>query len=377
MLISGGKLVTSKGIKNNPGVLVIGGMIEKVGAREVFNGEWLNASGMYIAPGFIDLHVHGGGGADVMDGTTESVVEVARFHARNGTTALLATTAASTPDVLIRSLEAISSASRMWTGGAQVLGAHLEGPMINHLSRGAQPREHIRHLSVEETRDLLDRSGGAVKIVTLAPELPGAEDVIQLLRERGIVPAAGHSLASYEDSLRAFAWGVCHATHTFNGMGPWHHRGPGLIGAVLVQPGITAEIIADGYHVHPGTLRLLVQAKGPEEIVLVTDAIRAAGLPDGEYSFAGMPVRVIARQARLTGGQLAGSTLTMAEAVKNMVALGVPLYQAVAMASVNPARVLGLEGRKGSIEPGKEADLVILDRSLSPRRVIVGGKVVN
>ncbi|MHB1418995.1 MAG: N-acetylglucosamine-6-phosphate deacetylase [Bacillota bacterium] len=376
MLIRGGKLVTAQGIQDNPGILVSGDKIGKVGFGGAYVGERLDIPGMYIVPGFIDLHVHGGGGADVMDGTVEDIAKVARFHARYGTTSFLATTAAAAPDVLARSLNAISFASRSWTGGAQVLGSHLEGPFINPQARGALPQEHIHLPSVAEAKELLERAGGTVKIVTLAPEMPGAGEVVRFLLGRGVVPAVGHSLATYETSLQAFALGVHHATHTFNAMGQWHHRDPGLIGAVLVQSGVTAEVIADGFHVHMGAIRLLVQSKDPGEIVLVTDAIRAAGLPDGEYSFTGRPVRVSARQARLNGGQLAGSTLTMVEAVKNIVTLGVPLYQAITMATANPARVVGLEGRKGSIEPGKDADLVILDRSLSPCRVVVGGKVV-
>ncbi len=329
----------------------------------------------WIAPGFIDLHVHGGGGADFMDGDPEAVATITETHARFGTTGLLATTLTAPEEEIRRAIRAVKAAPRR---GARILGCHIEGPYVHPQFKGAQNPCYIRTPSVAEVdRWLAEGAPDFRWQVTLAPELEGALYVICHLAQRGVVVSAGHSRCTYAELKAAVGAGVVHVTHLYNAMRGFHHREPGAVGGALLLPGLTVELIADGIHAHPAALALAVKVRGAEEVLLVTDAIRAAGLSDGVYSLGGLSVTVRDGAARLADGTLAGSVLTMDRAVRTMVhEVGVPLHTAVAMASLHPARRQGLHQRKGSLGPGKDADLVLLDEDLHVRMTVVEGEVV-
>jgi N-acetylglucosamine-6-phosphate deacetylase len=336
--------------------------------------ETLTVDAGYVAPGFVDLHVHGGGGADFMDADPEAVATVTATHARYGTTALLATTLTAPEEAILAAIRAVRAAPRV---GARVVGFHVEGPFISPRMKGAQDDRHIRAASLEEIDRWFAAAGpGWAWQVTLAPEVPGALEAIRHLADRGAVASAGHTDCTYARMRAAAEAGLRHVTHLFNAMRGIHHREPGAAGAALTLPGLTAEVVADGVHVHPAVLGMAVRMRGVESVVLVTDAMRAAAMPDGVYRLGGLTARVQDGVARLPDGSLAGSALTMDAAVRNMVRLvGVSLPEAVAMASRNPARVHGLDHRKGAVAPGRDADLVVLDRDLRVVLTMVGGRI--
>ena len=321
----------------------------------------------WILPGFLDLHVHGGGGADVLDGP-EGLRDVATFHAQHGTTALCPTSVTRPlPD-----LRAFLTHLRAATPGpgARLLGAHLEGPFLSPAKLGAQP-----DFPLDPDPDVMATllEAGPVDVVTLAPELPGALELIGWLCGRGVHVSLGHSRATYDQARSAFARGARGVTHLFNAMSGLHHREPGLVGAALETDDLTLEVILDGHHVHPGAFRVARQsARG--KLALITDAIRAAGQPCGRSELGGQPVVVADGKATLEDGTLAGSVLTLDQALRNAVEAGVPLAEASAMLSQHPADALG-RSDLGRLTPGAWADAVELDDALTVRRVWVGGKV--
>jgi N-acetylglucosamine-6-phosphate deacetylase len=334
-------------------VALDGGRIAAVGdgdpppAREI-----TDLTGRLVVPGFIDLHVHGGDGADFMG---EDLVAAVELHARHGTTRLLATTVSAPPAALLQAVRTVAAA-----GDPHILGIHLEGPWLSDARRGAQDPAALRAPDPRELDALL--GAGCIRMVTLAPELPGALDLITRVVAAGAVASLGHTDATYDEAIAGIEAGARHATHTFNGMRELHHREPGAVGAVLDRYEVTCELIADGHHVHPAAVRLVARAKGARGVAFVTDAIAAAGRPDGDFHLGAVPVRVRDGRATTHDGHLAGSTLTLDAAVRNAVAWGIALPDALAMASTVPARVLGL--RKGRIAPGYDADLTILDADL-------------
>jgi len=328
-----------------------------------------------LAPGFIDLHVHGGGGAQVGP-DPHQVGEVAAFHARFGTTGLLATTVPGPEDTLMETVRAVGAvARRPSAGAAQVLGCHLEGPFVSPERPGALDVRHLRPPDQAELGRLLDAGGASVQMIVVAPELPGALDLVATAASDGVVVAIGHTDATYAEATAGFDRGARAATHLFNGMRPFHHRDPGPAGAALAAPRVTAEIIADGIHVHPAALRLAHAAKGPRRLALITDAMQAAGLEDGDYLLGDQRVTVTAGEARTASGSLAGSTLTMDRAVRTCVEdAGIPLIDALQMASTTPAELLGLGAVTGRIAPGADASLVVLDETLSAIGTMVCGR---
>jgi N-acetylglucosamine-6-phosphate deacetylase len=323
----------------------------------------------YILPGFVDLHVHGGGGADIMDGGDAPGV-VARLHARHGTTTLLATTVTAPSDALERSLVALSAACRERpAGGARLAGVHLEGPYINAAKLGAQPN-YARVAALEE----IDRYCGLapVRIVTLAPEVTGHHDAIRALVARGVRVQIGHTAGSYEDGVAALGAGATGFTHLFNAMTPLHHRDPGMVGAALAHAHY-AEIIPDLLHVHAGAIRAALRAI--PGIYCVTDATSATGMPDGDFRLGSQPVRKCLGGVRLADGTLAGSALTMDQALRNLVSLGVPLEDASRRVSTLPADYAGIEDR-GRLAIGAWADIVVLDRDLNVSAVYGEGEAL-
>lgn len=330
-----------------------------------------------IVPGFVDMHVHGGAGADFMDGSATAAIAVAEFHARHGTTALAATTISAPRSAITRAILSIDEARRHDVGGcAEIVAIHLEGPYLAPSRCGAHAIEELRFPDASEVEEWLSNGAVPTWLMTIAPEIDGARALIARFAGR-IAFSAGHTDASYVEMLEAADEGVRHATHLLNATAPFQQREPGVLGALAVMDGMTAEVIADGIHLHPVTLQICARLAG-ERLVLVTDANRAAGASDGSYELGARRFSVSAGVARTEDGALAGSTLTMDRALRNMVELaGVHLERAVPMATELPARLLGIGDRKGRIEEGYEADLVVLSPRLEVRRVIARGHEVE
>jgi len=343
------------------------------------------ATGMTVAPGFIDLHIHGAGGHDVMEATPRSLDRITSTVAQHGTTSIVATTVTAPVDETCRSLEGIARYIRSrerndakpeeYSGrlAAEIVGIHLEGPFISHARRGVHPREMIAQPSLDTLEKFLQAADGLVKILTIAPELPGAMDLIAAAVAAKIVVALGHTDADYDQARAAIHAGARHAVHMYNAMRPFTHRDPGVIGAILTDPEVTAEIIADGVHVAGPAIQVLIGAKGFDTVLLVSDGIAATGMRDGDYRLGNFEVTVKDGVARNTEGKLAGSTLTLDRAVRNVVALGVSLTDALRMATVLPARRLGMAGKKGIIAVGADADLVALTPDLRVAGVMTRG----
>lgn len=338
-----------------------------------FAGSVIDAAGLTVTPGLVDVHVHGSAGHDTMDATPQALDAMARFYAAHGVTGFLATTMTAGHADTVRAVENV--AGYRAGDGARVLGVHLEGPYLSPKFPGAQSPEHIRPADPIEYATLF--AHGNVRLITLAPEIEANRMLLLWARERGARVSIGHTDADYDAAIEALRLGADHVTHTFNAMRSLHHRRPGVVGAALSTPAFFAELIADGVHVHPVVAGLLLRAKGAGSTVLVTDAMRATGLSDGAYELGGQPVNVVDGVARLADGTLAGSTLTLDRAVRNVVRwTGLSFGDAVAMASATPARSIGLAGETGRLRPGAWADLVLWDNQLNVRLTMVQGRVV-
>jgi N-acetylglucosamine-6-phosphate deacetylase len=331
----------------------------------------------YLAPGLIDLHLHGAMGRDVIDGSVEGLREVAAHQVRCGVTGFVPTTLAAPLHLILAAIASVKEAARE-RAGAEILGVYLEAPFLNVKKKGAQNPEFIRPIQAEDLPLLDEATRPLQTIITVAPEVGANMVFIPQLKERGWVVSIGHSEASYEQAMLSFEQGITQATHLYNAMSGFQSREPGVVGAVLDSQKIRAELIADGVHVHPGALRLAVRLKGVENICLITDSVNAAGLGDGHFVVGGLEVVVKDGQARLKdSGTLVGSVLTLNRAVKNIIDwTGVTVSQAIRMASLNPARVLGLSGDLGSIEEGKLANLAVFDEEFNVIETIIRGRSV-
>jgi N-acetylglucosamine-6-phosphate deacetylase len=340
-----------------------------------FDGEVINAERGYVLPGLIDIHTHGIHGHDTMEGTQEALLDMAKNYAKYGITSFLPTTVTASAIDVNQSVAAISNLSMKHTGGSVILGCHLEGPFIRPEYRGAHSLDYIAHCGLDYHHQMVGVLEKEVRLVTLSPEEKGAESLIRYLKGRGIAISCGHSGATYEEMERAIEWGVSHVTHLFNGMVSLHHREPGVIGSALNHPEVTVEMIADLIHLHPAILQLVVKAKGFDKCVLVSDSMAATGLGDGEYNLGVQKVFVKNGQARLKEGNLAGSTLTLDRAVRNMIeVVGIPPEQVIPMATSNPAKVIGEDHRRGKIARGYEGDICIMDREWNVIKTLVGGQ---
>jgi N-acetylglucosamine-6-phosphate deacetylase len=363
------------------GILFRDGVIEAVGPRSGMtlpsDGWEIQALDKTAAPGFVDVHIHGAGGHDVMEGTDSALAAVSKMIAAYGTTSLVATTVTADPEMICRSAEGISSyIGRQQLAGdsrAEVLGIHFEGPFISPARRGVHPPQFIRLPSAELLGKFVEAAGGHAQILTIAPELLGAMPCIDAAHKSGLVVGIGHTDATYEQARAAIARGVHHAIHVYNAMRPFSHRDSGVIGAVLTTPEITAELIADGVHVDETAMRLLLQAKGAGGVILISDGISATGMPDGKYSLGGLEVTVSGGVCRDAEGRLAGSTLTLDRALRNIVNLGASLADALRMLTLNPAKLLGIEFKKGSLRNGADADIILLDEGLHVTQVWTRG----
>jgi N-acetylglucosamine-6-phosphate deacetylase len=367
------------------GILIRDGVIEGIGLRKDMTlpagAAEISAVGQTAIPGFIDIHIHGAGGHDVMEGTGEAMSTVARTLARHGTTSFVATTVTASPDDTCRSVEGIAryitQQFEVLQPKAEVLGVHYEGPFINKARRGVHPAEWVQLPSAELLQRFLKAASGKARILTIAPELLGAVPCIHAAREAGVVVAMGHTDATYEQARAGIAQGARHAVHVYNAMRPFSHRDSGVIGAVLTSPEVTAELIADGIHVEEAAMRVLLQAKGPGSVILISDGLSATGMPDGKYMLGNFEVTVAGGVCRNAEGKLAGSTLTLDRALRNVVALGISLVDAVRMLTTNPAKLLGIEFKKGALRTGADADIVLLDENLQITNVWTRGLPFN
>lgn len=373
------RIMTPDQIFDNSVIIVEKSRIKAIESRQVVTThpeqvQIIDASRFLAIPGLIDIHVHGSAGADVMDATPYALTKMSAFFVEHGVTSFLPTTITQSKQATDAAIQNIFQ-YRQEDGGAHGLGIHLEGPYLSQEHKGAQPGEFLRNPEPAEYHKWFET--GMIRRVTLAPELPGSLDLIRYGVQHGVRFSAGHTGASYAQMKQAIDEGLNQSTHTFNGMTGLHHREPGVLGAILSDDRITCEVIADGVHVHPAVLQLLVRAKGVERIVLVTDAIRAAGLEDGSYDLGGQFITVHDQIARTAAGGLAGSTLTLERAVRNMVRLGqVSIQHAVAMASTNSAAAAGYAGQKGVINPGADADITIIDSDFNIWLTMIAGKMV-
>ncbi|MBI6874147.1 N-acetylglucosamine-6-phosphate deacetylase [Clostridium aciditolerans] len=333
----------------------------------------IDAKGSYVSPGFIDLHIHGSGGRDAMDGEIEDLKVISQSIAQNGVTGFLPTTMTMSKDKIYKALDNIKEGMKLDLGGAKVLGAHMEGPFINPKYKGAQKEDYI----IEPDYNFIKGYEDVIKIITLAPEKDNNSQFIKSIKENtNIVLSIGHSDATYEEAMESIEKGVSHATHLFNAMSPLNHRKPGVIGAVF-NSNINCELIADKIHVHPGVFQTVVNIKGADKVILITDSMRAGCMKDGISELGGQKVIVKNNSARLENGTLAGSILTLNKAAKNMVEnTNLNIYQAISMVSLNSAKDIGISDRKGSIEEGKDADIVIFDEEYNVSHTIVEGKTV-
>lgn len=373
--IINGKIITQDQILNNK-ILVFDKQIIEIIDEEKLdkydNLSLIDAQGDYIAPGFIDLHIHGAKGCDTMDGTMKAITDISNTIAQTGVTNFLATTMTMDQQAIYQALDVIKKAMKEDLSGANILGAHLEGPFINEEYKGAQNDEYIREPNYQFIKDYLD----IIKMITLAPESDSGYEFIDKVKQEDIVLSIGHSNASYDQALEAIDRGIGHATHTFNAMSSFHHRNPGVVGAIF-NSDITCDVIADKIHVHPDNFQLLLDIKGQDRISLITDSMRAGCMKNGLYELGGQKVTVKNGSARLEDGTLAGSILTLNQALKNFKDYTeLDLIEVVKLVSLNQAQILGIANNKGSIEVGKDADITIFDNQFDIKETIVEGEVV-
>ncbi len=335
--------------------------------------EVIDAKGGYVAPGLVDIHIHGYLGEDTSDGNAEGIFKMANGVMKNGVTSFCPTTMTVSMDEINTALDVVRSLkekSKSWEG-AEILGVNLEGPFINPKKKGAQAEAHIK---APDAKFVIDNSD-IISLATMAPEMEGGCEAIKEIAENSnVVVSVGHTDATFEETIEGIKSGATHITHLFNAQTPLHHRNPGVVGAAL-QENVTTELIADTFHVHKGLFELLARVKG-DNLVLITDCTRAGGMPDGEYTLGGQPIFVNGVKCLLEDGTIAGSVLKLNEAVKNFRDnTSLPFWKVVAAASLNPAKAIGVADHKGSIEAGKDADIIITDNDFNIVKTIIGGEV--
>jgi len=364
------------------GIVVIEG--EKISAvcspEDIFTDRdvsLIDYEGCFIAPGLVDLHLHGALGKDVMDGEIESLKQIASHQARHGVTGFLGATMSASLDSILKAVEVVKKARQLQLS-SEILGVHIEGPFLSLKQKGAQDPAFIREMNEKDIRLITKTVNGLKTIISMAPEVKNNRSFIKFLTEKGIIVSIGHSDATYEEAFESFADGINHATHLFNAMSGYHHRVPGVVGAVFDSPDVTAEVIADGIHVHPSAFRLVLARKNQDKICLITDSIIAAGSGDGIYQMGNLEIVVKGNEVRLReSGSLAGSVLTLNKAVKNVIEwTGVSVSQGMNMASLNPSRVISLDNEMGTIQKGKFANLAVFDKEFNVLETFLKGKSV-
>ncbi|MFZ3596068.1 N-acetylglucosamine-6-phosphate deacetylase [Streptomyces sp. BH104] len=368
-VLTGARVVLPTGTVTDGRVIVDG---TKIAGAEPDGAETVDLTGHWVVPGFVDMHNHGGGGASFTSGAIDEVLKGVRTHQQHGTTTIVPSLVTSDMDFLVQRAGLLSELAEH----GEIAGIHFEGPFISPCRKGAHDETLLRDPDPAEVRKLIDAARGQAKMVTLATELPGGVDSVRLLAEHGVIAAIGHTDATYEQTVAAIDAGATVATHLFNAMPQLGHRDPGPIAALLEDDRITVELINDGTHLHPAALELAFHHKGAEKVAFITDAMDAAGFGDGRYMLGPLEVEVKDSVARLVeGGSIAGSTLTLDLAFKRAVTIDkLPVEDVVRAISANPARLLGLYDKVGSLEPGKDADLVVLDAQFEVKGVLRKGE---
>lgn len=355
-------------------VLIRDGVITQIGG-DAYGTQVLDAQGLILAPGFIDVHIQGAGGADVLDATPEALAMISRTCVRFGVTGFLATTVYM-PGRDNRHLQVAAGAAND-LGGARLLGVHIEGPFIPVQKRGMIQPECLAEPSPAVLEQILSLTGESLKMMTIAPELPGSLELIRALGSCGVIAALGHTSATYDEATRGFDAGIRHVTHLFNAMPSLHHRAPGPLAAVFERCDVTAQVITDGVHLHPAIVRLAFAALGASRFIPITDGMQAMGLPDGPHTYNGVEYESRDGAARYADGTLIGTALGLNQMAARFGRFaGCSLATAIDTITQNPARLLGLDGKKGAVRPGFDADLVLIDKNLEVDATIVGGKVV-
>lgn len=377
LAIYGTRILAPDGVLEDRAILIEGGRIQRFAPgkpRAIRDSRKIHVDGGWIVPGFIDIHTHGGAGSDMMDASADALQAVSAHLARHGVTAFYPTTMSAPADEIGRTIAAFTECAAIAQGAAP-LGIHLEGPYLSADYRGTQPLHLLHDADPLEYEPWL--RSGAVRLITLAPEIPGCLALITKASQSDIRVAIGHTNASYEQAIEAFDLGATQATHLFNGMPPLHHRSPGPVGAVLSDDRVFAQLIPDGHHVHPAVMKLVIRAKGVHRTVLVSDANRGAGMPDGTYFLGHVRVHIMEGVARNDQGGLAGSTIALDQGLRiAMRATGLSLPDAIPMVTSSPAAAMGIGARKGQLAPGSDADIVVLDDDLNVKMTIVSGRVV-
>ena len=381
--VTAARLFTPTDVIANPVVLIDSGTIQDLGTRSDLEvpayAQHLDFLDLVVAPGFIDIHVHGGAGHDVMRDDPSGRIVFEKALAKHGVTSYLPTTVTASMERILGAVDRLGNiicAEDVSQAGARPLGIHLEGPFISAAKCGVHPAEYLVSPTVDLFERILDASGGTLRMMTIAPEVPGANEVIRHARERGVFTSIGHSNATFEEAAKGIAAGAVSATHTFNAMRALDHREPGILGAVLSDERIMADIIADGVHVAPAVVQVFLKAKGIDRAVLVTDAISATGMPDGTYQLGPFQVQVRGDRAEFEG-KLAGSVLTLDRAVRNVMSFAKwSLQQSVILGTRNPAQLIGAD-TKGELAVGSDADLVLLSAKGEVVHTMVGGQLVK
>ena len=340
------------------------------------DGAVLDASGCYVIPGLVDVHFHGCVGEDFSDATPEGLQKMADFELSQGVTYLCPAGMTLPEEQLAAVCRNAANHRARSTGGAEVVGVHLEGPFLSTAKKGAQNGEFLHDPDIPMLKRLQEAAQGCVRLVTVAPEQPGAMEFIRAAAEMGITVSVGHTVADFDTAKAAFAAGATHATHLYNGMPPLHHRTPSVIGAAFDSPGVQAELICDGVHIHPAMVRLAFRLFGRERMILISDSLRATGMPDGEYPFGGQMIEVHGSRATILGHPetLAGSVTSLMGCLRQAAAFEIPLADAVRACTYNPAQSIGIADRAGTLDIGKEASVVLLDRNdLSIRKILLRG----
>lgn len=370
-MIIGNAKVYIDGSFREASVTVKNGKIAAVGAANIPCD--VDAAGRYLVPGFVDVHTHGAMNEDFSDGKADGLQKMSRYYAANGVTSFLATTMTLKEETLLPAMEAISDFRRP-ADGAKCAGIHLEGPFLSYAKRGAQAAENLHEPDIAMFHRLNKASGNNVRLVTIAPEEPGAIDFIREISKVCTI-SVGHTTADYDTAVAAYEAGATHATHLFNGMPPLGHRAPGVVGAAY-DKGASVELICDGLHIHPSAIRVAYQMFG-KNLVVISDSLRCAGMPDGQYELGGQPIEMIHGKATLLGSDtLAGSSTNLLEEVKNLVRFGIRLEDAIYAVSEAPAKAVHLDHQIGKIAVGLQADLLLLDENLALHSVYIDGKEV-
>lgn len=357
-------------------LLIEDGKIKEINPINYSTKNIINADGLYVSPGFIDVHIHGAGGFDTLDGTSKAINTIATTIMKHGTTSFTPTTMTVPINDIRKSLNVIKKLKKEGSDGAHVLGVHLEGPFISKKAVGAQNPNHILTPSISIYNDMVKDYEDIIVSITLAPEINGAKELIKYLSAKGVICSLGHTTATYEEVMDAIDCGACHSTHLFNAMTPLNHRNPGVVGAIF-DSNITTETISDGIHISYPALRIAYKQKGTDNVLLISDAMMACCMPNGEYSLGGQKVIVNNSEARLENGALAGSVLTLDEAVRNVYKnSNLPLNEIVKMATYNGAKHCKVQDHKGLIKESYDADLILFDDDINIKKVFISGKEV-